>query len=512
MALSISLQPGQKQLFLDDFIVQETHNLNRTMHRPVKSDPILKADRPSDGSMIALASAPMWIPDEGVYKLPYEVRRDEQNGNEMALAISTDGLNWEKPNLGLVNFAGSTNNNLFPTPDNLRLWHIVYDPDDSDPNRRYKGFLTSAGGRIPVVSSNCLNWTKLGHDPADFPSGDAGTLTYDRDNKEFLGLLKFKSEYGRAYKLTTSTDFENWTEPRFLFSTDEEDQKLAVESIRKRLADPTLAKPLFVHPDPSLGWREPDPPPWRGDPVWCAECYNMGVFPYEGLHLATLMIYYPTGQSLPEGRNCDAFHYLQLAMTRDLQNWIRLGNREPFIGPSPLTKGTVGNYDRLQLQTTNQPVDRGDELWFYYEGMKRRVPQHDRWSDGSPRDPSTLSPEEKADWIDDTHSAVYVAILRKDGFVSLDADANGGHILTRPIKWTGDHLFLNLDAPTGSAQIEFLDENGTPIPGLSGSDAPIAHGDTINLSVTQNLSRLQNQIVQLKIHLDNAQLYAFWTQ
>ena len=147
------------------------------MHRPVKSDPILKADRPSDGSMIALASAPMWIPDEGVYKLPYEVRRDEQNGNEMALAISTDGLNWEKPNLGLVNFAGSTNNNLFPTPDNLRLWHIVYDPDDSDSNRRYKGFLTSAGGRIPVVSPDCLNWTKLGHDPADFPSGDAGTLT-----------------------------------------------------------------------------------------------------------------------------------------------------------------------------------------------------------------------------------------------------------------------------------------------------------------------------------------------
>ena len=95
MALPISLQPGQKQLFLDDFIVQETHNLNRTMHRPVKSDPILKADRPSDGSMIALASAPMWIPDEGVYKLPYEVRRDEQNGNEMALAVSTDGLNWD---------------------------------------------------------------------------------------------------------------------------------------------------------------------------------------------------------------------------------------------------------------------------------------------------------------------------------------------------------------------------------------------------------------------------------
>ena len=87
MALPISLQPGQKQLFLDDFIVQEAHKLNRTMHRPVKSDPILKADQPSDGSMIALASAPMWIPDEGVYKLPYEVRREEQNGDAHTLRI-----------------------------------------------------------------------------------------------------------------------------------------------------------------------------------------------------------------------------------------------------------------------------------------------------------------------------------------------------------------------------------------------------------------------------------------
>ncbi|MCZ6635066.1 MAG: hypothetical protein O7G87_16840 [bacterium] len=509
----ISLQPGQKQLFLDDFVVQEIQHLDRTMHRPEKSDPLLKADRPSDGSHIAIASAPMWIPDEGIYKFPYEVRRDDSNGKEMALAVSTDGLHWEKPDLGLVSFEGSTKNNLFPTPDNRRLWHIVYDPDDPDDARRYKGFVTVPGGRHPVVSPDCLHWTKLDIDPQTLPSGDAGTLTYDRDNKQFLGLLKFKSQYGRAYNLTTSTDFANWTEPRFLFGTDEEDQTQAIDVIRRRLANPNFAKPLMVAPDPSIGWREPDPSPWRGDPTWRAECYNMGVFPYEGLHIATLMIYYPTGPRLPEGTNCDGFHHIQLAMTRDLKTWTRLGNREPFIGPSPLSKGLVGNYDRLQLQVTNQPLDRGDELWFYYEGMKSRVPQHDRWTDGSPRDPSTLTPEERADWLEDTLSGVYVAVLRKDGFVSLDAEPQGGQILTHPLKWAGDHLFLNLDAPAGHARLELLDARGVPIPGLSGEDAPIVHGDGICLHVPwpRNLSALSGQTVQLRIHLQNARLYAFWT-
>ena len=46
-------------------------------------------------------------------------------------------------------------------------------------------------------------------------------------------------------------------------------------------------------------------------------------------------------------------------------------------------------------------------------GMKRRVPQHDRWTDGSPRDPGTLTPEERADWLEDTHTGVYVAVLRR---------------------------------------------------------------------------------------------------
>ena len=47
---TIILQPGQKQLFLDDHIVEEISGLDRTMHRPRKHGPVLKADIPSDGA------------------------------------------------------------------------------------------------------------------------------------------------------------------------------------------------------------------------------------------------------------------------------------------------------------------------------------------------------------------------------------------------------------------------------------------------------------------------------
>ena len=227
------------------------------------------------------------------------------------------------------------------------------------------------------------------------------------------------------------------------------------------------------------------------------------------------MLYYPTGQSLPSGVNCDGFDLIQLAATRDLRQWSRLGERGTFIGPSLLSEGLAGNYDRLQLQVTNQPVDRGDQLWFYYEGMKRRVPQHDRWTDGSPRDPATLSAAERADWLEDTHTAVYVGVLRKDGFVSLDGGAEGGWLLSRPLRWCGTSLLLNLAAAAGGqARVELLDGEGRPLPGFSGGDSAVVEGDGIGLRVDwgRDLAPLDGQVVRLRIHLRAARLYAFWTE
>ena len=193
---AIRVDPGRKQLFLDDYVLERVSNLQRTMHQPQKRGPVVKADRPSDGQSIATFSAPLWVPSEGVYKVVYECRySDEKTPNRYAWALSKDGVKWTKPNFGLVEFAGSKDNNLFPTPDGLRLFHVVYDPDDPDPQRRYKGFL-GASGRRPAVSADGLNWKKL--DVPVLPSSDAGTLTYDRQKKMFLGLRRRRVRCGNT--------------------------------------------------------------------------------------------------------------------------------------------------------------------------------------------------------------------------------------------------------------------------------------------------------------------------
>ena len=508
---------GDRHLFLDDGVVEEMAGLQRSLHQPEKRGPVLKSEEPWEGLYIASFSPPVWIPEEGVYKQVYECRYGSEPGKETyryAMAVSRDGVAWEKPDLGLVDFDGSRRNNLFPTPDDHRLVHMVFDEDEPDPAHRYKGLLTIPKARIPVVSADGLHWEKL---DTQLPSADAGTMAFDREKHQFAVMLKRPNPdtVGRSYDVSFSTDFVEWSEPRFMFGMDTgRDQEMALAVIRRRRADPALAKPLFIDPDPGTGWQHPDGE--SHTPTWQCECYNFGVVPYEGLYLGLVTVYYPTGQRLPERRNADGFNAIQLAVSRNLESWERLGNREPFLETSPLTEGLVGNYDRLQLGAYNGIVQHKDEVRLYYDGMKCRVPQHDRWTDGSPRDPSTLSDSERADWLEDTHSAMCLAVLRRDGFVSLDGGESGGTVLTKPLVLAGSALFLNLDASRGVARVEVLDEGGQPVAAFSDDQAGELTGNDTRMPVEWrsgvDLSALAGQTVRLRIHLRQAKLYAFWSE
>ena len=502
-----------RQLFLDDFIIKRIDGLTRTMHQPEKRGPVLKAEQPWEGVYIGVFSPPMWIPDEGVFKQVYECRYDKRGQpHRYALATSKDGVHWEKPKLGLVDFEGSKANNLFLTPDNRRLAHVVFDPDDPDPKRRYKGLLTIPRGRAPVVSSDCLHWRKL---DAQLPSADAGTMAFDRDKRLFMAMLKRSNPntVGRSYDVSFSNDFINWSNPRFMFGMDKDrDQKMAIDVIRRRLANPALAKPLFIDPDPGIGWRRPESK--RHIPTWQAECYNFGVIPYEGLYLGLITVYYPTGQRLPERSNADGFNLIQLAMSRDLKEWKRLCDRQPFLEPSPLTKGLVGNYDRLQLAAYNGIIQHEDDVRFYYGGLKRRVPQHSRWPDGSPRDSATLSDSERADWLEDTHSAMCLAAWRQDGFVSLNAGKEVGELLTKPFIASGTRLMLNVDVRNGGhAKVEVLDTNNQPLEGFRLRDCIAVETDAIqeviSWKLTADISRLAGKELRLRFVMKDADLYSF---
>ena len=110
----VTVGPGDRQLFLDDRAVQKMSGLKRTMHQLEKRGAVIKPDVPSDGCRVqTYSTSPMWVPEEGVYKMVY-MAFPMENHNEIgaAYAVSKDGVHWEKPNLGQdVKVRGSTKNN-----------------------------------------------------------------------------------------------------------------------------------------------------------------------------------------------------------------------------------------------------------------------------------------------------------------------------------------------------------------------------------------------------------------
>ena len=280
--------------------------------------------------------------------------------------------------------------------------------------------------------------------------------------------------FGRSHALTVSQDFEHWSEPQLVFHADEEDQEQAREIIAARLVDPTLQQPVFNHPEEHA-----------------VDVYNFAISRYESRYIGFASMFYHTGRAWND-RNHDGFHHVQLASSRDMLSWRRVGNRAPFIGPSPLGAGA---YDTMQILGPSFPIVRDDQLWFYYSGIRHR------WQ------PPKAAPE---------RAAICLATLRRDGFVSLDADADGGAVTTVPLLWQGKRLYLNADAAAGEIRCELVDAADQTLPGFEQNDSIPISDDGVRLAVRW---RRQEQMpanaagpIQLRIWLRDARLYSYWIE
>ena len=117
---------------------------------------------------------------------------------------------------------------------------------------------------------------------------------------------------------------------------------------------------------------------------------------------------------------------------------------------------------------------------------------------------------------------IHRLVQRVDGFVSLDAPYTGGTFTTKPLRFAGNRLVLNVDTDAaGYAQIGFLDERGAPIPGFSLDECVYINGDEIDYAVewlardgtkTKDVSALAGQPVQLVARLRGTSLYALQFQ
>jgi hypothetical protein len=104
--------------------------------------------------------------------------------------------------------------------------------------------------------------------------------------------------------------------------------------------------------------------------------------------------------------------------------------------------------------------------------------------------------------------------MRVDGFVSASAGSNDGHVLTKPLVFTGDRLELNFStSAAGSVRVEIQDRDGKPINGFSLADCPEIFGDSIARIVQwkndADLSALAGMPVRLRFSFKDADVYSF---
>ena len=112
-------------------------------------------------------------------------------------------------------------------------------------------------------------------------------------------------------------------------------------------------------------------------------------------------------------------------------------------------------------------------------------------------------------------SAISMAKLRIDGFVSLKGGIEWGSVLTKPIVVEEKDLHVNVDSWRGRVRAEVLDaSDDQPISGFTNDDSIPAVIDSIDETMRwknkSDLSELVGKTVRIRFSLLRAELYAFW--
>ncbi len=104
--------------------------------------------------------------------------------------------------------------------------------------------------------------------------------------------------------------------------------------------------------------------------------------------------------------------------------------------------------------------------------------------------------------------------LRTDGFISVKAGATQGELLTKPLRFSGSKLTVNVStSAAGSLKVEIQNGDGSPIEGFRLQDCPAIVGDTIERIVDweghPDLKALAGKPVRLKFSMTECDLYSF---
>lgn len=474
---------NRKHLFLDGVLLAEQEHMELTPH-PARLEEIVLDTGTGWSTVIEDADGLIRLYGEG--------------GDGVGVWTSRDGIHFEAPDLG-----NGRGNQVIPGP--ARRGSVFIDPN-GPPEERWKALvgLHDRGGWYIWTSPD--GWSFKRHEVAALPfwPGSASTIYYD-DQRQ-LYVAHHRSDYGTTPGGKTERFFVG-TEVKDLFGSwpfEPVTREKALAIHRERpiqidqldpwwLDNGPLAPPGFGVEFPVVMERDPDL-----DPV-ATDIYNTRAIKYpwaEDAYVAFPLWFFHYYGDGPEARQVLAHPDRklgtgmvepQLAVSRDGVNWKR------YPRPAYISVGDHRGFPVKRPYIAFGMVRRGNEIFQY---SYTRASYHDAWTQDAPA------------------PVTHRLTQRLDGFVSLRAPYTGGSFTTRPIRFSGDNLEVNIDTGvTGFAQIGFLDESGNPIDGFGVEDCVYINTNSVDhlvewLGKGTDVSALEGRIVKLAVHMRGTDLYA----
>ncbi len=473
----------------------------RHLNSPVPQEITLRMDAPWEGN----ASGGFTVfEDGGLFRMYYRGQNFEYSGGELSsprgkyvcYAESSDGIHWEKPELGLVEFDGSKKNNIVMDAD--KILNGMFSPFKDgnpacEPDARYKSFVLMERGKVRGLwaykSADGIQWAEMSSGPVitkglldtqnlafwdgargeyrayhrnEFRQAQTGEEPYGSHSIQAGGERQRGSRYGRDILTATSSDFVHWTDSVFVNYSEGRPSELYTNQVT----------PYYRAPHLFLGF-----PARYVERTWSESLECLPELEHRRMRAGISERY---GAALTDG---------MFMSSRDGYNFNLWP--ESFIRPGlrPRDNWTYGdNFQNWGIVTTPSAVAWApEELSFYVrEGY----------------------------WRDEA-SSLRRYTMRVDGFASVQAPLSGGELVTKPLIFAGRDLVLNFSASAaGSVRVELLrDQMNEPIEGFRLEDCIEVLGDELERVVRwqegRALDGLAGTPVRLRFVLRDADLYSF---
>ncbi|MCA9072861.1 MAG: hypothetical protein KDA84_28255, partial [Planctomycetaceae bacterium] len=380
-------------MFVDDVLIEKMEGLKRTLHQPkdLAKNPVILPNRPWEHRRIPFGSV-HYFPQDGKFKCWYLAMNiyDSRPGfrgyrkkhhvpiHEAAFicyAESVDGIQWQKPNLGLHEFRGSKDNNIVLTCpgthfDSTSVMIVPEDPEwpyrmmtfigrwpyQEDLVKKQWGdpppFGIGRHGHYAFGSKDGIHWKKLNHNQPVLRANDRSMFWWDPVQRIYIGAAKTSHERKRAQAYAWSRDMINWKKTS---------DWIHIADKRDHPDDEAEAAYGFRYESQWLGFAE----------MRRVRKNQVGIVD----HGTTIN--------------------WELLTSRDGHHWDRPIRQLFFADAGHET----WRYQVFKI-FANPPIERDGKLWIYYSGKTGTV---------------------SVDKGYQPFEALCVATLRKDGFVSLDA-------------------------------------------------------------------------------------------